>query len=148
MDIVSKEKYKDINFTVVLGRAKHNIEKLLEFNKMPNITVLHDIQNMPVLMSQCDIAITSRGRTGYELSMLGVPSIAMAQNEREEKHGFVCDENGFNYIGLNPSDEVIEANLDMYIKMDQKGRQSYQNTLLTHDLKNGRKRVMSLINNL
>ena len=147
LDIVSKEKYKDINFTVVLGRAKHNIEKLLEFNKMSNI-VLHDIQNMPVLMSQCDIAITSRGRTGYELSMLGIPSIAMAQNEREEKHGFVCDENGFNYIGLNPSDEVIEANLDMYIKMDQKGRQAYQNTLLTHDLKNGRKRVMSLINNL
>jgi cytidylyltransferase domain-containing protein len=80
--------------------------------------------------------------------MLGIPSIAMAQNEREEKHGFVCDENGFNYIGLNPSNEVIEANLDMYIKMDQKGRQAYQNTLLTHDLKNGRKRVMSLINNL
>lgn len=148
LDIVSKEKYKDINFMVVLGRAKHNIEKLLEFNKMPNIAVLHDIQNMPVLMSQCDIAITSRGRTGYELSMLGIPSIAMAQNEREEKHGFVCDENGFNYIGLNPSNEVIEANLDMYIKMDQKGRQAYQNTLLTHDLKNGRKRVMSLINNL
>ena len=72
----------------------------------------------------------------------------MAQNEREKKHGFVCDENGFNYIGLNPSDAVIEANLDMYINMEQEKRQAQQNILLTHDLKNGRKRVMSLINNL
>ena len=148
LEIISKEKYDNLNFTVVLGRAKHNIDKLLAYNTRKNITVLHDIQNMPVLMSQADIAITSRGRTGYELSMLGVPSIAMAQNEREEKHGFVCDENGFNYIGLNPSDAVIEANLDMYINMEQEKRQAQQNILLTHDLKNGRKRVMSLINNL
>ncbi|EYA68652.1 cytidylyltransferase -containing domain protein, partial [Bacteroides fragilis str. S24L15] len=40
-------------------------------------------------MSKCDIGITSRGRTGYELAVLGIPTIAMAQNEREEKHGFV-----------------------------------------------------------
>lgn len=41
----------------------------------------------------------------------------MAQNAREEKHGFVCNENGFTYIGLNPADEVIEANLKMYLQM-------------------------------
>ena len=45
------------------------------------------LANMPELMSSCDIAITSRGRTGYELALLGIPSIAMAQNQREEKHG-------------------------------------------------------------
>ena len=103
---------------------------------------------MPELMSKCDIAITSRGRTGYELAMLGVPSIAMAQNEREEKHGFVCDENGFDYIGLNPVDDVIEANLKMFLTMSKSGRQQYQKMLLSHDLRNGRKRVMGLINNL
>ena len=64
------------------------------------------------------------------------------------KKNMVSYENGFNYIGLNPSDAVIEANLDMYINMEQEKRQAQQNILLTHDLKNGRKRVMSLINNL
>ena len=64
-----------------------------------------------------DSAITSRGRTGYELAVLGIPSIAMAQNKREEKHGFVCNENGFTYLGLNPSDYIIESTLDMYIHL-------------------------------
>ena len=120
----------------------------MEYNKYENIEVLYDVSNMPELMSKCDIAITSRGRTGYELAMLGIPSIAMAQNHREEKHGFVCDENGFDYIGLNPVNDVIEANLKMFLTMSKDGRQQYQNILLSHDLRGGRRRVMGLINNL
>ena len=103
---------------------------------------------MPELMSKCDIGITSRGRTGYELAILGIPSISMAQNKREEKHGFVCNENGFSYIGLNPNDEVIKGTLDMYLKMSKSGRKHYQDMLLMHDLRNGRKRVMNLIKGL
>ena len=133
---------------VVLGRAKNNVDTLLAYNKYSNIEVLYDVSNMPELMVSCDIAFTSRGRTGYELALLGIPSIAMAQNRREEKHGFVCNENGFIYIGLNPDDEVIEANLRMYLSLNKKSRQHFQNMLLSHDLKNGRRRVMSLIETL
>ena len=103
---------------------------------------------MPDIMTKCDVGITSRGRTGYELAMLGIPSIAMAQNKREEKHGFVCNENGFSYIGLNPVDEIIEGNLNIYLSMSQATRQGLQDRLLSHNLRNGRKRVMALINNL
>ena len=125
-----------------------NIEKLMEYNRFSNIEVLYDINNMPEVMSKCDIGITSRGRTGYELAILGIPSIAMAQNKREEKHGFVCHENGFNYLGLNPSDLVIEANLDLYLHLTKKEREEQQKILLSKDLRNGRRRVMNLINNL
>lgn len=148
LNIVSKEEYSKYNFTFVLGRAKNNVKYLMEYNKYDNIKVLYDVSNMPELMSKCDIAITSRGRTGYELAMLGIPAIAMAQNSREEKHGFVCDENGFDYIGLNPVDDVIEANLKMFLTMPQTGRKQYQDILLSHDLRGGRRRVMNLINNL
>lgn len=148
LDIVREEKYKKYNFTIVIGRAKENIEKLMEYNKCENIEVLYDIKNMPELMSKCDIAVTSRGRTGYELAILGIPTIAMAQNKREEKHGFVSHESGFNYIGLNPSNSVIESNLDMYINLNIEDRESIQNELLKHDLTNGRKRVVNLINSL
>ena len=99
-------------------------------------------------MSECDIAITSRGRTGYELAMLGIPSIAMAQNAREEKHGFVCNENGFSYIGLQPSQSMIKGILDIYLKLTKTEREHYQCLLLSHNLRNGRKRVMNLINGL
>ena len=148
LQIISKDKYKKYEFIVVLGRAKYNVNTLMEYNKCSNIEVLYDVSNMPELMSSCDIGITSRGRTGYELAILGIPTIAMAQNHREEKHGFVCNENGFTYIGLNPADEIIESNLCMYINMSQESRQKFQNVLLKHDLRSGRKRVMGLINNI
>ena len=148
LEIISNDEYKEYQFVVVLGRAKYNVDALMEYNKYDNIDVRYDVSNMPEIMSSCDIGITSRGRTGYELAMLGIPSISMAQNHREEKHGFVCNENGFSYIGLNPEDEVIKANLDMYLKMSRKGRQHYQDMLLSHDLRGGRKRVMNLIKSL
>ena len=146
--MISKAEYSQCHFIVVLGRAKYNVEALMDYNKYSNIEVLYDVSNMPELMTSCDVGITSRGRTGYELAILGIPSISMAQNAREEKHGFVCNENGFTYIGLNPADEVIEANLKMYLQMTKETRQKYQTMLLSHDLRGGRKRVMSLINSL
>ena len=78
--------------------------------------------------------------------MLGIPTISMAQNQREEKHGFVCNENGFTYIGLNPADEIIESNLRMYLSMSKESREHFHDMLLKHELRDGRKRVMSLIN--
>lgn len=148
LQIISKPEYQNFHFIVVLGRAKYNVDALMEYNKYSHIEVLYDVSNMPELMSSCDVALTSRGRTGYELALLGIPAIAMAQNQREEKHGFVCNENGFSYIGLNPDDEVIESTLNMYLNLSQKSRKRFQDLLLKHDLKNGRKRVMSLINSI
>lgn len=145
--ILDQECYASFRFVVVLGRAKENAQMLLQENsRYGNVEILYDVGNMPELMSSCDIGITSRGRTGYELAMLGIPTIAMAQNKREEKHTFVSGENGFSYIGLDPPDEVIEATLKMYLSMSRASRQDFQRKLLAQDLKNGRSRVMSLIN--
>lgn len=149
LNIITKNDYfKKYKFVVALGRAKHNVEELMKLNSYDNIEILYDVRNMPELMSSCDIAITSRGRTGYELALLGIPCIAMAQNEREETHTFISNENGYTYIGLNPDDEVIEATIKMYVSLSKETRTNFQNKLLAHDFKNGRKRVMSLINNL
>lgn len=146
--LITREAYRDMQFTVVLGRAKSNVDELMKYNDFPNIEVLYDVRNMPELMSACDVGVTSRGRTGYELATLGIPSMVMAQNAREEKHGFVSDANGFLYLGLNPSDHVVAATLDMLIAMPPEDRARYQRTLLSHDLRAGRKRVMALINAL
>ena len=146
LNMIVKPEYQNYQFVVVLGRAKQNIDMLMKYNSHTNIEVLYDVANMPEIMATCDIGITSRGRTGYELAMLGIPSISMAQNLREEKHGFVCNENGFSYIGLNPADEIIESTIKMYLSMSKDSRQKFQDILLSHDLREGRKRVMGLIN--
>lgn len=146
--IITKVKYKDLKFIIALGRAKQNVGALMEYNKVENIDVYFDVKNMPELMSKCDVALTSRGRTAYELAILGIPPIVLSQNVREEVHGFVCDENGFLYLGTNPSDHMIESTLDMYITMPKEDRQGLQKKLLQNDLKSGRKRVIRLIQNL
>lgn len=146
--ITSKEKYNKYNFTIAIGRAKTNVEALMEYNKYDNIEVYYDVKNMPELMRACDISMTSRGRTAYELAILGIPAIVLSQNKREEGHGFVCDENGFMYMGTNPSDHMIESTLDMYLLMPLDDRKKLQSQLLEADLKNGRKRVISMIQNL
>ena len=146
--MASKSEYSAYRFTVLLGKAKCNVDELMRYNNYPNIEVLYNVDNMPELMSYCDIALTSRGRTSYEFAILGIPTIAMAQNEREEMNGFVCNENGFSYIGREPSDEIIEESLKTYLAASKECRQHFQNVLLQHDLRNGRKRIMSLINNL
>lgn len=148
LEIVSREKYSNIDFIVVLGRAKDNIDELMNYNKFDNIDVYYDVKNMPELMASCDVSVTSRGRTAYELAMLGIPTIAMAQNSREESHGFVSSDNGFVYLGKDPADSTIEATLDMFINMSMEERGRYQKMLLSHNLRDGRKNVMNLINSL
>lgn len=150
LDIIttSKKKYEEYHFIVIVGCAKKNVDSIMEYTEYSNVEVLYDVNNMPEIMSKCDIAITSRGRTGYELALLGVPTIAIAQNEREESHEFICHENGFNYLGLNPSNKVIEANLELYLHLSKEEREECQRQMLKKDLRNGRQRVMKLINSL
>lgn len=148
LKIITKPEYKNVNFHVVIGRAKNNVQELLKYNSFPNIEVLYNISNMPEVMSQCDVALTSRGRTGYELAVLGIPTIAIAQNERESQHTFLQESNGFTYLGINPSDAVIEASIQSYLGMSREKRCSLQQLMISKDLRNGRKRVISLIDNL
>ncbi|HFQ3342852.1 TPA: hypothetical protein ACGU03_002025 [Enterococcus faecium] len=146
--ITSKEKYNKYEFIIAIGRAKTNVDALLQYNIYDNIEVLYDVKNMPDLMRQCDVSMTSRGRTAYELAILGIPAIVLSQNKREEGHGFVCDENGFMYMGTNPSNHMIESTLDMYLYMPIEDRRNIQEQLLKADLKTGRKRVINMIQNL
>lgn len=146
--IITKDVYKKYHFIVVIGKSKNNINELLAFNKYSNIKVIYDVDNMPELMSECDIGITSRGRTAFEMALLGIPMIVIAQNQREETHNFERIENGFNYLGLRPDQDLIESNLKMYLSLSHESRLSLQNKLLSHDLRNGRKKVMSLINSI
>ena len=148
LKMIAEPQYAGYHFHVVMGRAKHNADALLEYGQRENIEVLYDIDNMPEVMSRCDIAITSRGRTGYELALLGIPTIAIAQNERESLHTFISEKNGFSYLGINPDDHTIENELKKYLGSSQLFRSQLQKQLLSRNLRNGRRHVMDLIDSL
>lgn len=148
LEIIKDKKYQNIDFTIVLGRAKKNAEFLMKNMQCSNMKVLFDVKNMPELMSESDFAITSRGRTCYELATLGIPTIAMAQNEREERHEFVCEKNGFWYLGRQAETSSIKEAIDRMIGSDVAERKEMQKKMLLHNLKNGRERIKNLIDSL
>lgn len=148
LNIIKHEKYNDIQFIVVLGKAKQNYKDIIKNNSKDNIKILYDVSNMPELMSKCDMAITSRGRTCYELALLGIPTIAMAQNEREERHAFVCRENGFKYLGRDVSEDQIKKALEEVLYSSCSERQEAQERMLMHDLRKGRERIKNLLDSL
>ncbi len=142
--IISQKKYDKYSFIIILGKAKDNIEELTQYKKS-NIEILYDVNNMPSLMKECDAAITSRGRTGYELAFLGIPTLAMAQNDREARHTFISGKNGFIYIGQNPSDTEIEKGIIQLLEMDIGMRYESQKKMLSNNLRNGRQNIMKKI---
>ena len=146
--MVIKPEYKDFRFIIAIGKAKENIDELLSYNTYDNIEVYYDVPNMPELMSRADFAVASRGRTCYELAMLGIPTISISENERELKHEFVTAENGFTSIGIDPEDDIIEEHIKMYFAMSKQVRKHYQDILLSHDLRSGRKNFQMIINSL
>lgn len=149
LDLIAQEIFDDVEFVVVLGRGKEDASDLMKrFEGRRNVHLYYDVRNMPELMSDCDAAIASRGRTCYELALLGVPTIAMSQNVNEEGHNFISEDNGFVYIGTNPSDYQISSTLKMVIGMPVEDRREMQDKMLAHDLRNGRVRVINQINAL
>lgn len=146
--ITETEKYSDFQFWVIVGRVNKRYDKIKAYNDYENIHIMYDINNMPDVMSKCDVAISSRGRTGYELAILGIPTMVMAQNEQEVMHKFISKKNGFDYIGLHPTKQMICRHLDHILFSDVPERKDRQDKMLKNDLRNGRSRVMHLIRSL
>jgi CMP-N-acetylneuraminic acid synthetase/spore coat polysaccharide biosynthesis predicted glycosyltransferase SpsG len=77
------------------------------------LKVLSNIKNMPAVMENADIALSSAGRTITELSSLGIPTICMAQNSKELTHTHTTPANGVIMLGLGKlvSIETLGAHL-------------------------------------
>jgi CMP-N-acetylneuraminic acid synthetase/spore coat polysaccharide biosynthesis predicted glycosyltransferase SpsG len=107
-----------------------------------NLTLLRDVPLMSELMRNADLALSSSGRTLYELAALSVPTVALAQNALELKHTFAATENGFIFLGLGSEarPEAIEAAIDSLVQSSAL-RQSLRRSMQSHDLISGLERV-------
>ena len=99
-------------------------------------------------MSKMDLAITSQGRTVYELASMGVPAIVMAQNDREAKHVFAGIQNGFINLGIGreQDDSTIISTIKWLI-MTPNVRSEMRRLQLLKDFSKGHERVIHLILN-
>lgn len=83
--------------TVVRGLGAEPIDLSRYSLKLNPLT---NVKNMPAVMVQADLALSSAGRTITELACLGVPTICMAQNAKELTHAHTTEANGVMMLGL------------------------------------------------
>ncbi|MEO5357646.1 MAG: UDP-2,4-diacetamido-2,4,6-trideoxy-beta-L-altropyranose hydrolase [Nitrospirae bacterium YQR-1] len=75
-DMVDSGALKEpLELTVITGAANKNAERIRAIELPVRSVFLHNAGNMPELMLNHDIAITSGGTTVWELAFMGVPSI-------------------------------------------------------------------------
>lgn len=130
--------YPYINYTFITGIGYDCEENQIVTDENYNIKVLKCISNVSEYMSEADMAFTSQGRTVYELATMGVPSIVLAQNKREQLHTFAQMNNGFINLGLGNevSDERIQDTFDWLVRTPQI-RKEMRELMLKKDIKNG-----------
>jgi CMP-N-acetylneuraminic acid synthetase len=135
-----------IAISVVTGFGYDSYESLAPFTQ---VEIVRNAPNIADYMEQADVIFTSAGRTTYEIASLGVPSLVLAQNDRELTHCFASAENGFLHLGLGVeiSDEDILQKFCELIDSPSR-RRSMSEAMLATDLRKGRATVNRLINNL
>ena len=92
--------------TLVRGMGAEPIE-IDQFDL--DIDLAQNVSNMARLMAASDLALSSAGRTLTELSSIGVPTLCLAQNQKELAHTHATEEFGVEMLGLGSS--VSEAQL-------------------------------------
>jgi len=92
-----------IKIYVVTGGGYPHIKALeKEIDEIENadIEYIHATGVMSHIMEQVQIAISSNGRTAYELAHMNIPSIIISHHERENTHAFVTRNHGYVPLGL------------------------------------------------
>lgn len=143
---------KGINIRVVIGPAYKWSRKLLNYIdskwSKKNLKLYSKVENMAEIMENVDLAITSNGRTVYELAAMGIPTISIAQNDRETLHLFARYSRGIEYLGIacNVSEKIIKMKVEELIKNTNKRKLMYE-SLPIIQLRQGIIRVTRLIEN-
>lgn len=117
--------YPNIHFTFIAGLGYDCAAKGIRSCEKSKITVVQNAKFVSSYMQNADLAFTSQGRTVYELAVMGIPAIVMAQNEREQLHSFAQMKNGFFNLGLGGKlqQETIERTFDFLVKTPQLRRE-------------------------
>ncbi|MEN6552513.1 MAG: hypothetical protein ABFC34_06450 [Methanobacterium sp.] len=131
---------------VILGGGyRHNID-LSQIDS--RIEIHQKVDNMQKLMKKADIAVTSNGRTIYELTSMGIPTISIAQNDRETLHLFARYNKGIKYLGISctVTDEDILNSIKAISNDDNLRRKMYHKQLKSSAvIKNGLTKIIDEI---
>ncbi len=138
--------YPHIEFHFVTGIGYDMEGNNVKTDSSKNIYVHSDVARVTEYMKNADIAISSQGRTVYEIASMGVPAVIMAQNEREMTHTFATMKNGFLNLGLGKNVDVNSvANTLRWLIDTPNIRKNMRSLMLKYDFKNNMQRIREII---
>ncbi|MBO4890910.1 MAG: UDP-2,4-diacetamido-2,4,6-trideoxy-beta-L-altropyranose hydrolase [Lachnospiraceae bacterium] len=135
----------DVSFHFLLGFAYPYADRIVTCEE-DGVFVHKDVKRVSSYMSRMDLAITSQGRTVYELASMGVPAIVLAQNDREAMHVFAGIQNGFINLGIGSEtdDETVVSTIEWLLSTPNV-RREMRKLQLQKDFSKGHERVIRLI---
>jgi len=138
----------DWRITVVTGLGVPEPERLERVAAQARHPV-EIVINTPIVsryMARADLAITSAGRTVFELASLGVPTIVIPQNDRECQHAFALESPGVVALPRASELESMEF-FDVVSELlaDEGRRRALHEALLASDIRGGIERTLGVI---
>jgi CMP-N-acetylneuraminic acid synthetase/spore coat polysaccharide biosynthesis predicted glycosyltransferase SpsG len=149
VSIVDTCKKNNIHVDIVVGPGfAHEAELLSVIRKLDyeGVEYISATKRISDYMLSADVAITSGGRTVFELVAVGVPTVVLCQNEREETHTFASSEHGIINLGLCHTVES-EFIAEAFTKLvdDKRLREIMRAKMDAVDLRGGKARVIGEI---
>lgn len=140
------KKYPGISFSFITGIGYEYEKHGVVTNEDRNIFVYPNVPVVTKYTKNADIAVTSQGRTIYELASMGIPSVVLSQNPREMTHTFANMQHGFLNLGLGIDVDcaTIESTLSWLIETPNIRRNMHE-LMMRCDLKSGLYRCKKII---
>ena len=109
----------DIKINIVCGGAyayQNELKEFLHHSDSPKIELFIASDVISKIMERSQLAISSNGRTVYELADMNIPSIVISHHEREATHRFATLEKGFINLGV-VDDSTPEKIRNKFLKL-------------------------------
>lgn len=150
LELVEPEcKKRGIGIRIVTGPGyahKERLEKRLAEIANPAIEFTWATNIMSRMMEEVDLAVTSAGRTVYELAHMRIPGLVLATHAREARHGFARPENGFTFAGImTESGDAHVFGLFMELLRNRELRAEYWRRQSRISFAGNKERVVGLI---
>lgn len=144
-------KLKNITINIIIGLGYEYVDRLSYYinnlnKKGYDVRLNKNVKTVAKHISNADVAITSNGRTVYEITAMEVPCISISQNEREMRHLFSYLCRGVKNLGIesNVTIENISLTINELIS-NYDLRKNMSQYMAEFNLKKGTDRVMRLI---
>ncbi len=132
---------------IIVGLGFERLEQLIsKYEVNPLIQIYKNVANISEFMFKADIIFTSSNKSIYEICSIGIPTICLCQDNREESHAFVARNNGFINLGLGDATEKQEV-IDEFINLvnDYELRRDMHQRMQSIDLRYGFENITSVV---